>query len=383
MKNSEKLRMLDALDEKYLEEANEDIRFRSKTPMWVKGLSVAACAVLVFAFSLGSFFLHEEYDSATEISENDYASDGQVMWFWNEEKGFLFYADRSSIEYITVEDKGYPELEVTTTTEGKYDLPRDFYPTEAYGDYASYAYFYSKAEWKNIEKKLGEITLMLSFDENISCSAEVYRIENIDPYYAVAIKPDAANTYVQRGKLDGYLLFYRKDVRFESFSALAEAYDLKNQMYTGKVSVQGLMTGTGVIQSIIYPSEENRLFCEKLLQVDGKAVDVTLPKIDRSIGIDCGFLVTSGAFGIQIFEGGYLATNIGGKLHIFDIGKEAAAMLIEEGMALSPSTGGVTVYDGELDASMHEQTEVSKGYIPEETTGETAVDPYMPEPIGT
>ena len=76
---------------------------------------------------------------------------------------------------------------------------------------------------------------------------------------------------------------------------------------------------------------------------------------------------------IQIFEGGYLATNIGGKLHIFDIGKEAATMLIEDGKALSPATGGVTVYDGE----------VSEGYIPVETTGETAVDPYMPEPIGT
>lgn len=377
MKNSEKLRMLDALDEKYLEEANEDIRFRSKTPMWVKGLSVAACAALVLSLSLAPLFL--QGNDSMEKADGYSTSNSETLWFWDAENGFFSNVDQAGLEYIAAEgNTGTPES--VTTSDNKYSLFGDLYPTVADGAYAQYGYYLGRVELKYIEEKLGETTLMLNPDKQISCKAEVYRIKGIDPQYVVAVKADTASPYVQGGKLEGYLLFYRKDPHFESFSALAEAYDLKNQMYTGKVSVQGLMTGTGVIQNIIYPSEENRLFCEKLLQIDGKAVDVTLPKTDRSIGIDCGFLVTSGAFGIQIFEGGYLATNIGGKLHIFDIGKEAAAMLIEEGMALSPSTGGITTIYGEEEDPMPSTTETSGGYIPEETTGE---DPYAIEPIGT
>ncbi|MBQ8498027.1 MAG: hypothetical protein IJ489_11315 [Clostridia bacterium] len=385
MKNHEKLRIFGEIDEKYLDEANEEISFSPRKSVWVRGLSIAACAVLVCGIVSVPFLngmMREDASWTKNESLGSATSDREMSWIWNEEEGTFDYIAYSSLADKVMEDESikiYPEIQIKEDT--------DIYPSDTVyyvspmlteGDYRSYAYFYRKVNLKNIDYKMGETQITLGIgknEEKIVCNAEVYAIRGIDPDYALAVKADAVNFYVQNSNARGYLLFYKKDVAFESFAELVGAYALKEQMYVGPAFVEGLMTGTGIVENIIYPSEENRLFCEKLLAIDGILCNTAdIAEDSLSIGVECGFLVAGGPFGIQIFEDGYLVTNIGGTLHTFDIGKETAMELIAFAETIPEKYCGVNFYDGKTDGLNGEETlpydpaQSSGGYIPETTT---------------
>jgi hypothetical protein len=256
-----------------------------------------------------------------------------------------------------------PEVPDLTIENDVYYLNTLYYrPILTHDD--DYSYVYRKVQLDHIDRKIGETTVRIGYNEetkeNIVCSAEMYAIRGIDPQYAIAVKPDAADSYVRYGKLNGYLLWYRADVSFADFAALIEAYDLKNQFYVGPAFTEGLMTGTGIVENIIYPNEENRIFCEKLLAVNGNAVEHTFVKTDAAhLDIQCGFLVAGGEFGMKIYADGYLVTNIGGTLHTFDIGATTAAELIAYAKTIPNAYKGVDYYengvntnDGNSDGAM-------------------------------
>lgn len=396
MKKNEKLRILDRIDEKYLDEASEDIRFRPLRNAWLRGLSVAACALLVCGIIsvpfLDGIMMREDsfwYTNESLTETGSSKADQEMSWIWNEEDGRFDHVSYSSIADHFNRDEMAVAPETSIGYDTAYRVYR-FFPMLTEGDYRSYAYFYLKINLKDIDRKTGETTVTLGVDKDgksVVCHAEVYAIRGIDPNYAIAVKADAANPYVQSSNADGYMLYYRKDVSFESFAELVEAYDLKHQMYVGPAFVECVMTGTGVVQNIIYPSEENLIFCEKLLAVDGKACEGTMLAEDSvRIGVDCGFLVAGGQFGIQIYTDGYLVTNIGGTLHTFDIGKETAEALITFARTIPDMYRGVDFYEGTDSGELLpcDPVQTSGGYIPE-TTGaysdDTAVERYPIETI--
>lgn len=392
MKNSEKLRIFNEIDEKYLDEANEKISFKPKKSVWMKGLSVAACAVLVCGI-MAIPFLNGMVDNdwvREEEKGSNISADQAMSWVWNEEKGSFDYVAFSLLSNMMEEDDSKIEPGTTIREDvdvwPAYDVLYHFAPKMTENDYLPYTYFYRKVNLKYIDHKMGETQIMMGINKNeekVVCDAEVYAIRGIDPYYAVAVKADAADSYVQKSNARGYLLYYREDVSFESFAELVRAYALKEQMYVGPAFLEGLMTGTGIVENIIYPSEENRLFCEKLLAVDGVLCnDSDITKTAKRIGVECGFLVTGGEFGIQIFEDGYLVTNIGGTLHTFHIGKETAMELIAFAKTIPETYCGVNFYDGDTDdwdgetTLPYDPSQSSGGYIPE-----TTIDPYALETI--
>ena len=361
MKPIEKLRLMQNLDDKYIEEAETVSRFSSRKTVWIKGVSIAASLLLVCGIALIPFFdamntNSEEFEKGDRYTENSTSwitSDGQVFCVY--ENGSFDYVPFSFLAEKTMEDSGIavmpeiPELEDITIENDVYYLNALYYrPILTYDN--DYSYVYRKVQLKHIDRKIGETTVKIGYNEKtkepIVCSAQMYAIRGIDPQYAIAVKPDAADPYVRYGKLNGYLLWYRCDVSFRDFSELVEAYDLKDQFYVGPAFVEGLMTGTGVVENIIYPNDENRIFCEKLLAVNGKAVEHTVVNTDTAhIDIECGFLVTNGAFGMKIYEDGYLVTNIGGTLHTFDIGESTAAELIADGKSIPDPFSGVDYFE--------------------------------------
>ncbi len=358
MKPTEKLRLMQNIDESYIEEAEEKIRFSSGKKLWIKSISIAACAVLVCGMATMPFWnalnsKEEEVDryfSKTENSTSWITSDGQVICVYDD--GDFDYVPFSFLANKAMEDNEIlvmPEMGDVSVENDVYFLNAFYYrPILTYDD--AYAYVYRKVKLDNIERKIGETTIKIGRNEetqeNIVCSAEIYAIRGVDTQYAIAVKPDPADPHVRYANLNGYLLWYRENVHFTDFAALIEAYDLKEQFYVGPAFTEGLMTGTGVVESIIYPNEENRIFCEKLLAVNGKTVENTVVQTNMAyIDIQCGFLITDGAFGMKIYENGYLVTNIGGTLHTFDIGATTAASLIAYAKTIPDPYSGVDYFE--------------------------------------
>lgn len=370
MKYTEKLRLMQNLDEKYVEEADEKIRFTSGRQVWTRGLAIAACAILVCGIAMMPFWngmSSEESDRYnTEIYDNSswITSDGHVICVYDNGEfdyvPFAFLAEKAMVDDNMMV---MPEMGDVNMDNDVYLLNAFYYrPTLTYD--RAYTYVYRKIKLDHIERKIGETKIKIGVNEEtkeeIVCSAEMYAIRGIDSHYAIAVKPDAADPYVRSANLNGYLLWYRADVSFADFAALIEAYDLKNQFYVGPAFTEGLMTGTGIVENIIYPNEENRIFCEKLLAVNGNAVEHTFVKTDAAhLDIKCGFLVAGGEFGMKIYADGYLVTNIGGTLHTFDIGATTAAELIAYAKTIPSAYKGVDYYengvntnDGNSDGAM-------------------------------
>lgn len=398
MKSENKLRIFDEMDEKFLEEANEELRFRPKKNIWLKCVSAAACALLVCGLATVPLLNHfysgnqEKGDALIEEerSESWITTEGNMICVY--ENGGFDYVPFSFLAETELDSAILVTPEIGEDIKNELQLWKTFYERPILVSDKEYSYVYRKINLKNIERKIGETTVKIGWDEEkkeeIVCSAELYAISGIDTHYAIAVKLAADALYEYPGSgLNGYLLWYRLDVHFQNFAELVQAYDLKNQFYVGPAFVEGLMTGTGVVENIIYPNEENRIFCEKLLAVNGKAVQNNVIRADVAyIDIECGFLVAGGAFGMKIYEDGYLVTNIGGTLHTFDIGKENALDLIAYGKSIPEAFSGVSYSEniggGDTQTTLpYNPIQTSGAYIPEETTGETAFDPYAIEPI--
>lgn len=385
MKSTEKLRLMQNLDEKYIEEADKTIRFTARKKLWMRGLSIAACAVLVCGIAAMPFLSRSKFSSEEILKETNredsaswITSDGKEICIY--ENGEFDYVPFSFLAKQAMEDNEMlvlPEPGDVYIDNDVYALNALYYRPILTHD-SAYSYVYRKVQLDHIDRKIGETTVKIGWNEekkeNIVCSAQMYAIRGIDPQYAIAVKPDASDRYVQYGDLNGYLLWYRGDVSFSDFSELVEAYNLKNQFYVGPAFLEGLMTGTGIVQNIIYPNEQNRIFGEKLLAINGTTVENTVIDTNAAyIDIECGFLVTGGSFGMKIYEDGYLVTNIGGTLHTFDIGKETAAELISFGRSIPDPYRGVNYSadkKGEESQTTlpYNPTQTSGAYIPEDTT---------------
>ena len=372
MKQNEKLRILSEVDEKYIEEANETIHFGTGKKPLLKVLSLAACAVLAIGI-LAVPFINRTNDR--EDFSDPQIDDREMSWVWNKENGTFDYVAYSALASLDEEMSVKHEND-----SGKLSSAIRTYrnPLLIGEEYNQYLYYHNKIDLKHIDRVIGKTKLKLGLDENgdeIICDADVYNLYGIDPHYAVAVKADVADPNIQNSNLLGYLLCYRRNVCFETFADLVCAYGLKEQMYLGfAVETYSLMTGTGETQTTVYSSEEQDIFLKNLLSVDGTS-SALLDDSGISVGVDCGFFVTKGNFAIQIFEKGYLMTNIGGTLHTFFIGEDTAKALIAEAQAIPDRYSAITVYEN---IKTENDGGITSPYDPAFTSG-----PYIPETAET
>ncbi len=368
MKKNEKLRILSGLDETYIDEANEPLRFGTGHNLWIKALSVAASLVLICGLVAVPFLKNDRNDDLTKQDFEETVQSAS-FWSWNKEEGVFEKSFSLKSEFYHMQEDS-DSHNTPSTIPNFSDLERRWKPVLT-GEYEDYSWLGDSVRAENVSDLLGDMTLELKLNgETAVCDAEIYVIKGIDPYYAVVLSPDRESEYFKNSNLTLYMLCYRREVKFETFTDLIEAYDLREQMYIGTVLGRMTKTEDGWEKTEEYYPQNVR-FVNNLLASEGVSCEIpNIPDDCLSIGFDCKFHVAGGDFGMQIFENGYLMTNIGGTLHVFDIGEERAAFLIRSGRALPDNIGAdIRVYeDGTkgIEDIKERETETSKGYISEE-----------------
>ena len=377
-KNENILKMMSGLDEKYIEEA-EKMSFRPQKAVWKRVSAIAASLALVAAICAfpiwGNFGSHEIGPAigTQDLSEMEIVWDAQAGVFIlkyraddsGAETGFAVEGATETVtgNAITGVGIGIPSEEIKAT-------PNILYPYMT-GEYAAYGIAKGKVTADKIGEKLGDVTM--KGDDGETLKAEAYAIEGVDTKCAVAVKyPNYAS----------YCIFRNANVEFSSFAEFKAAYSLETELYMGVVMVEHIVADNSdrlVEFSSIAPLKA------MILALDGESC--TYEEFAKSCDMktSIGVEVTQSTFwqyasGLQIFEDGYLVTNVSGGLLIFDIGEDAAREIIAD--AKAHQYMGVNFYDEVRDILMDDtkgddytgalpETEISGAYIP--SSGD---DPY-------
>ena len=376
-KNENILKMMSGLDEKYIEEA-EKMSVRSQKAVWKRVSAIAASLALVAAICVfpiwGNFGSHE---IGPAIDTQDLAEKEIV---WDAEAGIFilkYQPDDSDLNYenttetvavnmfepITGVGIGTPNVELRLT-------PNVLYPYMT-GAYQNYDITKGTVAADKIGEKLGNITM--NGTDGDSLDAEVYAIAGVEARCAVAVQyPNHASYYI----------FRNPDVIFSSFAEFTAAYSLNTELYMGVVMVEHTVADNSdrlVEFGSIAPLKA------MILALDGESCTYEEFAKNCDMKKSIGLEATHGVFwgfvsgGLQIFEDGYLVTNLDGGLRIFKIGKSDAKAIIAD--AKAHSYVGVNFYDESRNVFVDEtkkddytgalpETEISGPYIP------SSDDPY-------
>ena len=129
MKKNEKLRALGAIDEKYIEEAEEDLRFGTNKNFWIRVGALAACFVFLVSAAFVPFLTGGAEEIGREIKNEADCSktwedigtmeqDSGMPWVWNKEEGIF---ERSIVEiekYDSISEDGSHNQGVDTVIVG-------------------------------------------------------------------------------------------------------------------------------------------------------------------------------------------------------------------------------------------------------------------------
>lgn len=343
-KNDKLLKMMNDLDEAYIEEA-EKTRFLTKTAGWKRVSSIAASLALVAAIC--TFPIWGQFDNPEighEVNLENLESK-EIVW---DAKAGVFTL--KNYDYKLLSFGGYgtdSTTEATTTTsaeliiEGREDVsvdlkatPNVLYPYIT-GDYASYTMARGRVMEDKVGEKLGKVTMAGADGKTLS--AELYAIAGVDTRCAVAVKYP---------KYASYCIFYNSRVTFASFAEFKAAYSLDTELYMGCVMVEHTVADN---RDCLVEMKGIAPLKEKLLALDGASCTYAEFAARCDMKKSIGFDVAQGAVwnyafgGLQIFSDGYLVTNLGGGLYIFDIGKDAAREMIAD--AKANQYVGVNFYD--------------------------------------
>ena len=378
-KNENILRMMSGLDEKYIEEAEKMSVYPQKA-IWKRVSAIAASVALVAAicaFPIWGNFGSHEIGSAIgtqDLAEKEIVWDAQAGVFVlkyraddsGAETGFAAEGATETVtgNAITGVGIGIPSEEIKAT-------PNILYPYMT-GEYEEYDITKGKVTADKIGEKLGDVIMM--GDDGETLKAEAYAIEVVDTKCAVAVKYP---------KYASYCIFRNANVMFSSFAEFKAAYSLETELYMGVVMVEHIVADNSdrlVEFSSIAPLKA------MILALDGESCTYEEFAKNCDMKKSIGLEATQGAFwgfvsgGLQIFEDGYLVTNLDGGLRIFKIGKSDAKAIIAD--AKAHSYMGVNFYDESRDVFVDEtkkddytgalpETEISGPYIP--SSGD---DPY-------
>ena len=345
--------MMNNIDEKYIKEA-EKAKFLPQKNIWKRVGSIAASLALVAAIGTFPFWGNlnqpeigpEIPNGTTNETTNETTNKTEDFvylyadYVWDAKQGiFKSYTESATAGNSTNESRN-PSLtvEVTTTVPPNKEYP---HLTGLYEDYIRARMGINKAY---VGEFLSDITIQ---DEDGNTSlAQMYRLKSIDPKYAVCIQY-SENT-------ERYSTYYNPNVNFETFSDFKNAYSLEEHLYIGD----------GLIVNYNYQTKTETLTQPKgsylntvryrILQADGKSCtyDEFLQNLENYESV--GMQALHGEMrcfdsGLQVFADGYLMTNLGGTVQIFDIGKESAESIISAAKILEKEVGCFYFYDDERD----------------------------------
>lgn len=380
MKKSEKLRALGAIDEKYIEEAEKEIRFGANKNLWIRVGAIAACFVFILGAAIVPFLTGGAEEIGREIKNEADCSktwedigtmeqDSGMPWVWNKEEGIFERSVIQVAKYDNVPEIAPSNQGVDTVIVGGSPAAKRmiWYPIFM-DDYQNYSWADRSVRAEHLGAQIGTVPLTLidvADGKGITDEALIHEIEGIHHYYAIAVRPE--QQYLENSNLTGNMIFYRRDVQFDTFAEMIDAYALDEQMYVGSGFVKATKTEDGWVETVTYHSANIR-FVNNILATEGVSVEIPdIPDDCESVGFDCHFRIAGGDFGMQIFENGYLLTNIGGTLHAFDIGTERAAYLIRAARAIPDNIGtDIRIYDDGMRGSDDIREEQTLPYDPGE-----------------
>lgn len=348
-KNPKLLEMMNNIDEKYIEEA-EKAKFLPQKNIWKRVGSIAASLALVAAIGTFPFWgnlnqpeIGPEIPNGTTNETTNKTEDFVYLYadyVWDSKQGiFKSYTESATTGNSTNESRN-PSLTVETTTTVP---PNKEYPhlTGLYEDYIRARMGINKAY---VGEFLSDITIQ---DEDGNTSpAQMYRLKSIDPKYAVCIQY-SENT-------ERYSTYYNPNVTFETFSDFKNAYSLEEHLYIG----DGLIVNYNYQTKTETLTQPNGSYLNtvryRILQADGKSCtyDEFLQNLENyeRVGMQaCHGEMRCFDSGLQVFADGYLMTNLGGTVQIFDIGKESAESIISAAKILEKEVGCFYFYDDERD----------------------------------
>ncbi len=357
-KNEELLKKMSELDEGFIEEA-EKTKWHTKGMLWKQLGGIAACALIAVSLAATPFIskLSDNHELGTELVDVLYVR-GQYVW--DKTTGAFVWkmetfqdtegkneADETNavietgIVPVVGEPGGTSSALQTTTKPLEYEQAALMYPFIR-GEYRTHALSFGYVMKSNIEESLGAVTMTDEKGDKEtthSKAAELFRIKGIDPAYAVAVKYEG---------FERYHVFINSSAQSETLTALKQAYSLDSKLYMGEVLVtHDMATNTNTYKEF----SEMTTLKEMILALEGEAYSMqdfikNRPSNVNQMGIGVTHISLNGMgqMAIQIYEDGYLQTNIGGVLQLFQIDTMAAKEIIA--YAREKNLDGVAFYDG-------------------------------------
>ena len=307
------------IDTRFIEEAEAKRPVRRGAAL--KWLSAAACLVMVCAVLLIPIM------SGSQIV-GDIDIDAPLVW--NVEKGIFEYAASGN----EIKNEGTHEI----TMIPEWDSMRicEKYKTIEGGAFAGYSAACRGIDADAVGEKLAEITMM-GYDvykgETHRTGAAVYAVRNADTACAVCVKYEND---------DGYYVFFNTEAKFTTLGEFATGFGLEEYLVF-RNSFSDSCWKNGRIEEGLYKTDYYRLsdlsviygmlFSDldaPYIEMENRDYIQIMDKSENSIGIAVDCLSTGQEnVGIQIYDNGYLVTNIGASGKIFEIGTERAKAFID------------------------------------------------------
>lgn len=386
-KNKKALEMMDALDERFLEEA-ETACFRPRLAKRVMAIAASlALAVGIVTMAFGDFGGSDPVLPPTFAPE-------QELYVWDKACG-LFVLRSDAISATTTssgagnaasnDGRTHQEIYYPYGTSTDTDVKLTHYSLYPYatGCYETYVRLQGVGvSLTHVGDFISDVSM--ADEEGNTVDASLYAIKDVDPACAVCVEyGDGKGSYV---------LYINPDVRFESFAAFREAYSLEEQLYVGGgIMVKYSYADKSETLQQMHPVTDTVKY--RILQADGPSLtyEAFAQRCEslEGIGINAshGRLIRFPSQGIRVFRDGYLMTNIGGALRFFEIGEASAQSIIEAATRVAGEDGQIVIYDADA-PFFEEPPETEPVGSPElgtetERPETTAAAPYRPTETST
>ncbi len=397
---------MNELDESLIEEA-ETAKFSAKRPIWKPLGAIAACALLVVGIAsapnLKDLFNNHELGEET-LNDVEYVPKELI---WDAEKGVFVYAigtvddlDDGEGEIGDVSWNTYPAIWYETKIAGGninetvQETVRDSatlkLPESTYSGFsASIIHPYLSGEYESYLLKsgyyadssdLGEYLATVP-DKYSDFTHDVYAMKGVSSDYIVLVNYLVSDTTFERK----YCMFVNiesinEDVKFATLSEFMNTFCMRSMLYIGETLVTHSVADNTDTLSEFYDHTELR---SMIFSLDGIAC--TYEEFEKnceskkSIGMNIThetFFYGKGTKGLQIFEDGYLMTNLDGTLRVFIINKEAAKAIISH--VEEANYKDIMVYDEDREVLTNAPSETTNGLTDGLTQTSMGYDPHNP-----
>lgn len=320
MNKKQFLRSMGEIDDRFIEEAETTRPEKRGTAL--KWLSAAACLVMVCAV-----LLIPVMSGGRIIGDIDI--DAPLVW--NAEKGIFEYAAAEN------ESAGEEMTEIAIIIP-KWDAMQVYekYKTIEGGAFAGYAASCREIGAESVGEKLEEVTMMgydVYGEKTHRVGAAVYAIRNTDAVCAVCVKYENS---------DGYYVFFNAEAKFATLGEFAAGFGLEEYLVF-RNSFSDSYRKDGRIENGLYKTDYYRLSDPSVvyemlfsnpnapcIETENRDYIQIMEKSENFIGISVDCLSTGQKnIGIQVYDNGYLITNIGASGKVFEIGAERAKAFID------------------------------------------------------